>query len=192
MFNIRTALPLAMMLALSAPLAAQEAAKPNEELALGEEVRGPYFREESGDWKLECLKTGEEKEPCQLFQAAFDDQGNQLSNIRLFKLPGGDQAEAGAVVAVPLEVLLPAQMILTIDDGKSKRYPYSVCDPLGCYARIGFTPEEVAELKKGAKAMFEVVPFVAPGERMKVTFSLSGFTAGYDKLEVIPQGQPQQ
>ncbi|WP_319823698.1 invasion associated locus B family protein [Thalassovita sp.] len=188
MFNIRTFLPLAVMMAVASPLAAQDAEKPAQDAAAAEDPqKGPYFREESGEWKLECLRTGEEKEPCQLFQAAFDDQGNQLSNMRLFKLPSGEQAEAGAVVAVPLEVLLPAQMILTIDEGKSKRYPYSVCDPLGCYARIGFTAEEVAEFKKGSKAVFEVVPFVAPNERMKITFSLKGFTAGYDKIDVIPQ-----
>ncbi|MEZ5675393.1 MAG: invasion associated locus B family protein [Thalassovita sp.] len=197
MFKPLTTLPFALMMALAAPLAAQQADAPKTEeakpaadagLDMGQEVKDsvqPYFREESGDWKLECLKTGQDAEPCQLFQAAFDDQGNQLSNIRLFRLPEGGPAVAGAVIAVPLEVLLTGQLTLTVDEGKTKRYPFSVCDPLGCYARIGLTTEEISELKRGAKATIQVVPFVAPNERMTVTLSLKGFTAGFDKITPI-------
>lgn len=193
MLNLRSALPFALVAALASPLMAQDATKtekPAEDsgLAMGQEVNAgpqPYFREESGDWKLECLKTGTEDEPCQLFQEAYGADGKPLSNIRLFRLPEGSPAVAGAVIAVPLEVLLPAQLMMTIDDGTTKRYPYSVCDPLGCYARIGLTAEEVNEMKSGAKAVLQVVPFVAPNERMTVTFSLKGFTAGFDKIKPI-------
>lgn len=183
MKNRFAALPFALMLSIAAPLAAQEADKPADEgLAMGEEVKAPpqpYFREESGDWKLECLKTGAEVEPCQLFQEAYDADGKPLANIRLFRLPEGGQAEAGAVIAVPLEVLLTAQMTVSIDGNQARRYPYSVCDPLGCYARIGLTSEEIGELKRGAKAEIKVAPFVAPDKRMTVEISLKGFTAGY-------------
>ena len=194
MFKSLTALPFVVTMALAAPLAAQQADAPKTDsgLEMGQEVKNsvqPYFREESGDWKLECLKTGQEPEPCQLFQAAFDDQGNQLSNIRLFRLPEGGAAAAGAVIAVPLEVLLTGQLMLTVDEGKTKRYPFSVCDPLGCYARIGLTNEEIAELKRGSKATIQVVPFVAPNDRMTVTLSLKGFTAGYDKITPVEMPQ---
>lgn len=198
MLTFRTALPFALMISLAAPLAAQDAEKPAEDsgLAMGEEVKTtapqPYFREESGDWKLECLKTGTEQEPCQMFQEAYGADGKPLSNIRLFRLPDGGKAAAGAVIAVPLEVLLPGQLTMYVDEGTSRRYPFSVCDPLGCYARIGFTAEEVAELKKGAQAHFQVVPFVAPNERMTVSFSLKGFTAGFDKILPLENQQPKE
>ncbi|MGH1356569.1 MAG: invasion associated locus B family protein [Thalassovita sp.] len=187
MFKLRIALPALLTLALAAPLAAQEETPaPKDDLAMGEEINEvkPYFREESGDWKLECLSTGEEDEPCQLFQAAIDPNGNQLSNMRLFKLPEGGEAVAGSVIAFPLEILLTAQMTMTIDDGPTKRYPFSVCDPLGCYSRIGFTQEDIDGFKRGSNVVFEIVPFVAPNERMIVTMSLKGFTAGYDKITV--------
>lgn len=190
MFKFRTALPVVMTLALATPLAAQDTAEaPKDDLSMGEEVNEvkPYFREDSGDWKLECLSTGQDEEPCQLFQAAFDPNGNQLSNMRLFKLPEGGQAVAGSVIAFPLEILLTAQMTMTIDDGTTKRYPFSVCDPLGCYARIGFTQEDIDAFKRGSNVVFEVVPFVAPNERMIVTMSLKGFTAGYEKISIIDQ-----
>lgn len=191
MFKLRTALPFALMMSLAAPLAAQDAEKPKDGdsgLSMGQvaqEGPKPYFREESGDWKLECLKGAADPEPCQLFQAALDAEGRPLSNMRLFRLPEGGQAEAGAVIAVPLEILLTAQMSLTVDDNKTKHYPLSVCDPLGCYARIGLTSEEIAMFKRGSKLVIEVVPFVAPNERMVVTMSLKGFTAGYDKIAPV-------
>lgn len=189
MFNLRTALPAFLILALAAPVAAQDAETPKTDLPMGEEVKEvkPYFREESGDWKLECLSTGEAEEPCQLFQGAFDADGNQLSNMRLFKLPEGGPAVAGSVIAFPLEILLTAQMTMTVDDGITKRYPFSVCDPLGCYARVGFAQEDIDAFKRGSNVVFEVAPFVAPKERMIVKMSLKGFTAGYDKIKAIEQ-----
>lgn len=189
MFKLRTALPALLTLAMAAPLAAQETTAPKDELSMGEEVKEvkPYFREESGDWKLECLSTGQEEEPCQMFQAAFDPDGNQQSNIRLFKLPEGGQAVAGSVIAFPLEILLTAQLTMTVDDGPAKRYPFSVCDPLGCYARVGFTQEDIDAFKRGSNVKFEVVPFVAPNERVVITISLKGFTAGYEKISIIEQ-----
>jgi invasion protein IalB len=159
-------------------------------LALGEPVtEGPqpgqtYIREVSGDWSLECLKVEEGEEPCQIFQTLTDGEGNQVANMRIFKLPAGNQAEAGALVAVPLETLLTAQLTITVDGAQAKRYPFSVCDRQGCYARIGLTAEDIASYKRGASATVTLVPFVAPDEQVAVKLSLSGFTAGYDKVTV--------
>ncbi|MGR3526777.1 MAG: invasion associated locus B family protein [Paracoccaceae bacterium] len=159
-------------------------------LAMGETVAdGPqagqtYVREVSGDWSVECLKVEEGEEPCQIFQTLTDGEGNQVANMRIFKLPAGGQAEAGALVAVPLETLLTAQLTITVDGAQPKRYPFSVCDRQGCYARIGLTAEDIASYKRGASATVTLVPFVAPDERVEVKLSLSGFTAGYDKVTV--------
>jgi invasion protein IalB len=159
-------------------------------LAMGETVAdGPqagqtYVREVSGDWSVECLKVEEGEEPCQIFQTLTDEEGNQVANMRIFKLPAGGQAEAGALVAVPLETLLTAQLTITVDGAQPKRYPFSVCDRQGCYARIGLTAEDIASYKRGASATVTLVPFVAPDERVEVKLSLSGFTAGYDKVTV--------
>ncbi|MDD9709156.1 invasion associated locus B family protein [Seohaeicola sp. SP36] len=159
-------------------------------LAMGETVAdGPqagqtYVREVSGDWSVECLKVEEGEEPCQIFQTLTDGEGNQVANMRIFKLPAGGQAEAGALVAVPLETLLTAQLTITVDGTQPKRYPFSVCDRQGCYARIGLTAEDIASYKRGASATVTLVPFVAPDERVEVKLSLSGFTAGYEKVTV--------
>ncbi|MDX5401601.1 MAG: invasion associated locus B family protein [Rhodobacterales bacterium] len=169
----------------------QEAPAPADPgLAMGETVTdGPqpgqtYVREVSGDWSLECLKVEEGEEPCQIFQTMTDGEGNQVANMRIFRLPAGGQAEAGALVAVPLETLLTAQLTITVDGAQPKRYPFSVCDRQGCYARIGLTSEDINSYKRGASATVTLVPFVAPDERVEVKLSLTGFTAGYDKVTV--------
>lgn len=170
------------------PAPAAPAADPG--LAMGEEVQDntpgvePYIREVSGDWALECLRVPEGEEPCQIVQTLTDDEENQVANVRMFKLPAGGQAVAGALVAVPLETLLTAQLTITVNGGQPKRYPFSVCDRQGCYARIGLTQEDIAAYKRGTAATVTLVPFVAPDELVEVTMSLTGFTAGYDKIPV--------
>jgi invasion protein IalB len=101
----------------------------------------------------------------------------------MFALPEGGQAAAGATVIAPLETLLTANMTLTIDGGKAKIYPFTFCANLGCIARIGFTAEEVAQFKKGAKAVMTIVPAAAPEQKVELDITLKGFTAGYDAVK---------
>ncbi|MGR3504733.1 MAG: invasion associated locus B family protein [Paracoccaceae bacterium] len=170
----------------------EQTTPPDQGVSMGEPVvdgQAPgqtYIREVTGDWSLECLRVPEgEDEPCQMFQTLTDSQGNQVANMRLFKLPAGGQAVAGALVAVPLETLLTGQLTIQINGGQSKRYPFSVCDQQGCYARIGLTEEDVNSYKRGASATVSLVPFVAPDQRVSLDLSLTGFTAGYD-LVTLP------
>lgn len=145
----------------------------------------PYIREVSGDWQLECIRVPEgQEEPCQMFQPLLDPDGNQVANIRIFRLPAGGEAVAGALIAVPLETLLTAQLTITVDAARPQRYQFSVCDRLGCYARIGFRQAEIDAYKRGAKATLTLVPFVAPDQKVDLPMSLIGFTAAFDKASV--------
>lgn len=156
----------------------------DQQLSLGEEAAPEaYTKETFGEWQLQCLRiAGQEEEPCQLFQQLQDDQGTNVAEITLFKLPNGGKAIAGANVLVPLETLLSAQLNLTIDGGKAKRYPYSFCSPIGCFARVGFTQADINAFKKGAVAKLTLVPAPAPDQKVILEMSLTGFTAGFDKI----------
>lgn len=163
------------------------------ELDMGEEETDsdapgtPYLKETVDDWAMECIRTEDgEEEPCQLFQSLSDENDNLVSNVRIFKLPEGQRAAGGALIAVPLETLLTAQLTIRIDEGQAKRYPFAVCDQLGCYARIGFTSEDIAALKRGANATVSITPFVAPDQPIDLQMSLKGFTAAFDKATVMP------
>ncbi|WP_187430750.1 hypothetical protein ROLI_020510 [Roseobacter fucihabitans] len=161
-----------------------------DELSLGDaspRVGETYIKEEFGDWDLRCIKTEEDEDPCQMYQLLEDEQGAPISEFTLFKLPEGNQAQAGATVVVPLETSLAAQLSIKVDDAPAKRYPFAFCNQVGCYARIGLTPEDVEQLKKGGEAILTIVPVVAPDQRVNVTLSLNGFTASFDQVSVIEQ-----
>ncbi len=172
--------------------AAQEtppAAGPNpNDLSLGEDlssegVGSSYVSEEHGDWSVRCVRAATGSDPCQLYQLLSDTDGNSVAEISIFGLPAGQQAAAGATVLTPLETLLTAQLTLTVDGGTAKRYPYTVCVPTGCLARIGFTGADIAAFKSGSSATLTIVPALAPDEEVALKVSLSGFTAGFAAVE---------
>ena len=175
--------------AATTPAATPEADPKPEDLSLGEEAAPtpaqPYIKEEHGDWKLQCFPVAEGDEPCQLYQLLKDELGTGVAEIAMFRLPAGGKAIAGATVTVPLETLLTAQLSIAVDGGKGKRYPFSFCSPVGCYARIGFTAGDIAAFKKGAAATVTLVPAPAPDQKVKLNMSLKGFTAGFAAASVI-------
>jgi invasion protein IalB len=199
-----TSTALALILALAAaPLAAQTTEEPAQteeaapadgatagDLAMGQEIGagdGPgsnYTAATFEAWEQKCVRTESGIDPCQLYLLLKDKDGGAVAEFTMFNLPKGSEgpAVAGATFIAPLETLLPAGMTLQIDAGKGKVYPFTFCTQIGCIARIGFTAEEVAEMKRGANAVVTIVPFVAPNEKVQLTMSLKGFTAGLDAV----------
>lgn len=192
---------LALLLALAAPLAAQDTAAPAEgtteaapatgdNLALGQEVGAAdgvgsnYTAASFEAWDQRCVRTEGGVDPCQLYLLLKDKAGNSVAEFTLFNLPKGTEgpAVAGATFIAPLETLLTAGLQLQIDAAKPKAYPFTFCTQIGCVARIGFTAEEIAAMKAGANGVFTIVPFVAPEEKVELTMSLKGFTAGLDAV----------
>lgn len=197
-----SALSTAAIIALSGSVFAQETAteeadKPiapiETDLSLGEDATAPqigqtYIREEEQDWEIQCIRVEEgNDEPCQMYQLLNDADGNPVAEVSLFRLPKGGQAVAGATVVVPLETSLQAQLRIAVDGGKGKRYPYSFCNQVGCFARIGLTESDVNGFKRGAKAQVTIVPFLAPDQQVNLDLSLKGFTASFDKTTVVTQ-----
>ena len=135
-------------------------------------------------WEQRCEKTADGNDPCQLFQLLKDSSGNAVSEFSIFALPAGSEAVAGATILAPLETLLTANLTIAIDSSKAKVYPFTFCAEIGCVARVGFTAEEVAQFKKGAKATMTIVPAAAPTEKVALDISLKGFTAGFDAVAI--------
>lgn len=212
MFRLPTSVAAIAMCALAAPAFAQDtstetpAEAPTEapaaeeaapgtqnQLDLGQSVsEGPkqgerYAKETFGDWTLACIKTEAETDPCSLLQILRDDSENAVAEVSLFRIENGGQAVAGATVLVPLETLLTAQLTIAVDDGPGKRYNFAFCNPLGCAAQIGLTQEDIDAFKRGNKATVSIVPAPAPDQVVALTMSLSGFTAGFDAVDVLKQ-----
>ena len=218
MLKSLTPITLAAVLAMTAPLAAQETAAEetgtteqaagaetaeqadqaestaDQLLDLGEPVNdGPklgerYSKEKHGDWDLACIRTEAENDPCSLLQVLNGPQGNPMAEVSMFRIDQqGGQAVAGATVIVPLETLLPAALTISIDGAPAKRYNYSFCNQLGCVAQIGLTQGDIDAFKKGKEAVLSLRPAPAPDQVVSMKLSLSGFTAGYDVVDVVKQ-----
>lgn len=153
-----------------------------EDVAEGPQIGATYIRETYGDWELRCVVTENGQDPCQLYQLLLDQAGTATAEVNLFGLGGGGRAVAGASIITPLETLLTEQLTMAIDSGSAKRYPFTWCSQIGCVARVGFTQEEVNNLKRGVIAKLMIVPVAAPDDQVQLTMSLSGFTAGFDAV----------
>lgn len=173
-----------------APAAAEpaaDAANPAGDLSLGvtegeaNGIGSSYTLATFDSWEQRCIRTESGVDPCQLYQLLKDETDSSVAEIAIFGLPAGTSgpAVAGANVVVPLETLLTEGVSIRIDQAKAKTYPFSVCSTQGCIARIGLTAEEVEAMRKGAGATVTVIPFVAPDQKVVLTLSLKGFTAGY-------------
>jgi invasion protein IalB len=148
------------------------------------EVGTTYKVSDHGDWELRCIKAPEgTKDPCQLYQLLEDQQGNSVAEINLFNLAQDDKLAAGATIVTPLETLLTQNVLLTVDGGKAKVYPFTFCTAIGCFSRVGFTAGDVATFKAGNSAKIVVVPAQAPDQKVELTMSLSGFTAGFNAVQ---------
>lgn len=154
-------------------------------VADGPQLGERYSKEKFGDWDLACIKTDAETDPCSLLQIMTDSNGTPIAEFSLFRIEGGDQAVAGATVIVPLETLLPAQLTISVDGSPGKRYNYSFCNPVGCVAQIGLTQADVNAFQRGNSATVSLRPAPAPDQLIELNMSLSGFTAGYQSVDVV-------
>lgn len=146
-----------------------------------------YIKETFGDWSLQCIQVEDRDEICQMYQLLEDDAGSSVAEASIFKLENGGQAVAGGTFVVPLETLLTQKLTISVDGGEPRRYDYSFCNPIGCYARVGFTQADVDRFRAGAVARVRLVPALAPDQEVVVEMSLSGFTAAYDAASSLSQ-----
>ncbi|WP_040604789.1 invasion associated locus B family protein [Sagittula stellata] len=148
----------------------------------------PYIKETFSDWALQCIKVPQrEDEICQMYQLLNDGQGASVAEVSIFRLQNGGQAVAGGTFIVPLETLLTQKLTVTVDGGSARKYDFSFCAQIGCYARVGFTAEDIARFKAGAKAQVTIVPALAPDQKVTVDMSLAGFTAAFDAAQEYAQ-----
>lgn len=148
-------------------------------------VGSSYDSATHGDWVIRCIRSPEgQKDPCQLYQLLKDEQGNSVAEIGIFPLASEQNgASAGATVITPLETLLTEQLRLSVDGSQPKRYPFTFCSQVGCFARLGFTAGDINSFKRGNAATLIIAPVAAPDQRVNLAVSLTGFTAGFDALK---------
>lgn len=183
--------------AVEAEAPAEDAAPADTGLDMGTDVaaeRQPgqvYVADVHGAWELRCAHNPAGEDPCQMYQLLKDSDDNAVAEINILRLPEGGPAAAGATFIAPLETLLTQQLTLAVDSGSPKRYAFRLCAQLGCMVQMGFTAEEIANMKAGAVATATIVPAIAPDQKVELPISLTGFTAAFDALTVPPAAPAQ-
>jgi len=175
---------------LALPLAAQtadETATAAEQLGLSTgtpEIGATYVREEFTDWELRCVSAPEgQPDPCQLYQLLLDIDGNAVAEFNLFDVPDEGDLVAGATIVTPLDTLLTGQLRMAVDNSQPRVYPFSFCQAIGCFVRLGLTTEDIHAFEAGNVATVAIVPLPAPDQVVTLGLSLAGFTAAFAALE---------
>ncbi|WP_299660399.1 invasion associated locus B family protein [uncultured Ruegeria sp.] len=150
----------------------------------GPRIGEQYVKEQSGDWNISCIKSEGNEDPCAMVQILDNPQGDPIAEISIGKLPQGGAAVAWANVVVPLETLLQAQLAVSIDGAPRKLYNYHHCVSVGCIAQLGLTQGDIDAMKSGSTAVLSLVPARLPDQVLNMEMSLSGFTSGFDGLNV--------
>jgi len=166
----------------AAPKEKAEAAAPAAEKAAEQKL--PEGVEQFKDWIKECEKMkgpeGKEIELCQISQTLTNTEINQpMLKVAAGYVPG--KKDAVMIITLPLGVILPPGVQLTVGEGKAARVPITTCLPQGCQAGAQLDKEFTDRLKKGKKL---IVTFLGPdGKQINAPISLSGFTAGLDSMK---------
>jgi invasion protein IalB len=144
-----------------------------------------YTAETHGDWEIRCIRAEEGlPEPCQLYQLLRDSNGGAVAEFNVFEIVDDGELVAGATIVTPLDTLLTPGLRLRVDEGPWSEYPFSFCQPIGCFAQLGLTTENIEGLRQGGAAFVAMVPLPAPDQVVQLEASLRGFTAGFAALSL--------
>lgn len=199
--NIAETLRLALIgAALALPLATSATAQEQSEAETALEPGEPYLVATHRDWEVLCTRfEAEGPEVCEMYQLLIDDEQNPIAEISIAALPAGDgtaeDLAAGATITTPLETFLPTGLGWRVGDVDEMRIEgFRTCTVVGCFARIGFSNEEIEAMKRGSHALVTIAPFVAIDQPIDIRVSLLGFTAALEDLQArlpAPDAAPQ-
>lgn len=171
--------------ALEDATAAETDAEPD--MGLGEGAGDPaapevleVVRDTFGDWQVRCSPDNTD---CFMYQLALDTDDNPVAELSMIRLEPGNEAAAGATVVTPLGTLLPAGLVMQVDSGEQRQYPFSWCSQVGCFSRFGLAQTTVDAMRRGAVAKLSIASVAAADQTITLDISLSGFTDAYNSLE---------
>lgn len=162
----------ALMVTPGAPVMAQ-AVNPDEPPP-GVEVETRKFQ----DWSLRCIEQ-ESQRRCEMLQPVEDPQTGEP--VMAVVIPGnvGDQPLIAWFV-LPLGVLLPPGIAISIDGSEPQRLPVRHCEPGGCLAPVELEEALLQRLRNGSQ--LQVMAYSIDEQQVSIPISLMGFTAAMNAL----------
>ena len=153
------------------PLTAQSAADQDSA-----EIETQQF----GDWTLRCLPaSATQQRTCHFSLQAFSQEnGKQVLQFRVGRF--GQENNLGAVIFVPNGVRIPPGVRIQVEKRAMHAYPFEVCEPSTCQARVALEDDLLRDLKAGLAGHVSFQN--AAGKVLVVEISLKGFSAALQAL----------
>ncbi len=164
-----------------------------DEAADGPQVGQTYVAETFTDWSLNCIVSGTGNDPCRFIQVLNNGEGGRVAQVSIVPLPPGRGVAAAAIIETPLGTLLrvprsaeelaqPGGLRIQVDNGELRVFQFTFCTEGGCVAEIGMEDSLVNAFKRGNVAKITIWSVDAPDQPVELSLSLSGFTAGFDRV----------
>jgi len=153
-------------------------------LAAGAQSQYGTVKSVHNDWQIRCeTAPGAPSEQCALVQSVTaEDRPNVGMTVIVLKT--ADQKSRILRVFAPLGVLLSKGVGLNIDQTYIGSATFERCLQNGCMANVQMDEKLIAQLKSGKQAIFLI--YQTPEEGIGIPLSLSGFSAGFDRLDKAP------
>ena len=156
--------------AAPAPLTAQSEAAPD-----AIDIETQQFE----DWTLRCEPESEtQARTCRMDQRVAAQDGTRV--LRVLAGRFGSEKILGAVIFVPIGVRLPPGLGIQVDDRRMRRYPFEICQPKNCQARVVLDGDLLEDFKAGLTGLVKFQ--TASGQVLNVPLSLKGFSAALQAL----------
>ncbi|MFO1247282.1 MAG: invasion associated locus B family protein [Alphaproteobacteria bacterium] len=132
------------------------------------------------DWAVRCFPI-QSPSPCDMFQE-LDNQrtGQRVISMSIAFYPSLNRH--ALVVAVPLEVSIPAGLKLQTSTYTSPMLKYRRCDRNGCYVELAVENNVIESLARSSGDAGKIVIAADSGKVYNLNFSLKGFSAAHDDM----------
>jgi invasion protein IalB len=137
--------------------------------------------EQHQDWLVRCGRPGQ-SEVCEMVQQPVGEKGEPVMAVAVGKVPGNPNP--GMIILLPLGIALPPGVELRIDGGAAIETPVERCERQGCQVEMLLEPDLLTALKAGSRVTVDFHVHRQDGlQRVRVPFSLLGFTTALDEVQ---------
>ena len=128
-------------------------------------------------WQFTCVKEQEQK-ICDLRELVFDPNTEEV--VSYFSITINPENLTQMQIAFPHAVNLKSPVSLQIDDKDPLELNYAYCNQSACFIAEIIGENFVNFFKAGNQVIIKIL--LLDNREATITYSLSGFTAGYNKL----------
>jgi invasion protein IalB len=126
------------------------------------------------DWEVRCPKS-DEQGPCEMTQLIKNPDNDKPIMRVLMGYPPQANGQPAMILILPLGTRLTQGVQLSVDGGKTLRFPFQICLKEGCRAAFQVKSSLLHQLKHGQSAKATIVG--PKGHQINLKISLLGFTA---------------